>query len=474
MELRYDHMAKNHPLLEASNQLMIKEVPSYGNKFFYSLGFLSMISFLVLIITGVIMTFYGPTWWLTDGVGKYMRSVHLWATQAFVLFVLLHLLVVFFTSGFKKPRRLTWMLGVLMLFAVLAETEFGYALRGDFSSQWRGLQGADFYNGSGLGKLINPLNYGQIYGIHIIVVPLTIIGLLFLHYLLVRVLGIAKPYRQDVTVRTVPANHKVLFARGGILIGLILALALALPSPYIRPTTIQNVAQQDPNLMGKTLVAEFTNSSDTATYLDNIDPYTYNTRSVYIDAPYARLLQTQNSTKDELKVFNSEPASVQATQLKEATDYFDQDKPDAKQQPKSPVMTVVGSLTKMAQAGLYEPALASAQNKDGVSNNLTYVNRFLSDTGALEDQATDRGITTEQYGMTREETGRTPGAWWLTPIGLLNHTVLANDDNGDRDAAIIFGSLLLTMLAFPFIPYVNQIPDKLKVYKLIWREKKTF
>ena len=74
--------------------------------------------------------------------------------------------------------------------------------------------------------------------------------------------------------------------------------------------------------------------------------------------------------------------------------------------------------------------------------------------------------------MIREESGHAPGAWWLSPIGLLNHTVLSGDNNADRDASIIFGSLLLTMLAFPFIPYVNQLPDKLKVYKLIWHEKK--
>ncbi|OYV28548.1 MAG: hypothetical protein B7Z82_02370, partial [Halothiobacillus sp. 20-54-6] len=133
-----------HPLDTALQNIMIKDVPSYGNKLFYSLGFLSMTSFLILIITGTVMALNGPTWWLTNSLGGYLRSVHLWATQAFVLFILLHLLVVFFTSGFKKPRRLTWVLGVLMLFVVLVETEFGYVLRGDYSSQWRSLQGADF------------------------------------------------------------------------------------------------------------------------------------------------------------------------------------------------------------------------------------------------------------------------------------------------------------------------------------------
>ncbi len=465
-------MTTKHPLTKALEATMIKDVPSYGNKFFYSLGFLSMISFVVLIVSGVIMTFYGPTWWLTSGLGTYARSVHLWATQAFVLFILLHLTVVFFTSGFKKPRRLTWMLGVLMLFIVLSETEFGYALRGDYSSQWRSLQGADFYNGSGLGWWLNPLNYKQIYGIHIVVIPLALLGLLFLHYLLVRVLGIAKPYRKNVSVHTVPANHKLLFARGGVLIGLIVILAFVIPSPYIKPISIQSVAQQDPYLFGKTLVAEFNGSSDTATYVDNIAPYTFNTKNVFIQSPYAQYIFTQHGKPDALQVFNKESEAMQKQQLKDASDYFGQDKAPNNPPPSSPVTMVVSSLTTMAQAGLYESSLANATYQNGYADGSIYVLRFLSDTGVLEDKATSLNITTDQYGMVREEKGHAPGAWWLSPIGLLNHTVLANDDNGDRDAAIIFGSLILTMLAFPFIPYVNQLPDKLKIYKLIWRERK--
>jgi len=202
------------------------------------------------------MSLYGADWGLTDSVGKYMRSVHMWSTQAFVLFVMLHLLVVFFTSAFKKPRRLTWVIGVLMLLFVLVEAEFGFVLRGDFSSQWRSLQGADFYNGSGLGYWLNSLNYQQIYGIHIAVIPFLIVGLLLTHYLLVRVLGIAKPHRKDVLAKTVPANHKLLFARGGALVVVIAALAFVIPSPFLKPTTVQEIAKADPKIVAATLVKE--------------------------------------------------------------------------------------------------------------------------------------------------------------------------------------------------------------------------
>ena len=452
--------------------LMIQKAPSYANKFFYSLGFLSATSLLLLIVTGVFLGINGPSWWLTNPTGEYFRSVHMWSTQAFVLFISMHLLIVFLTSAFKKPRRLTWVLGVLMLLFVVLEAEFGFVLRGDFSSQWRSLQGADFYNGSGLGYWLNTLNYQQIYGIHIAAIPLLILSLLFGHYLLVRVRGIAKPYKEEITVKTVPANHTLLFARGGVLVVLILALAFIFPSPYIKPITIQEVATGDPSALATTLVKEFSGTSDTASYVDNIAPYTFNTRQVYINAPYAQL-NAQSGVSNKVATFNSETTSTQAQQINDATAFFDKWNGKDPIPTNNPVIDIVNQLVGMAQAGLYEPVIANANAQATPGNTTTYVTRFLSDSGVLADKAASLSLTTDQYGMLHEEAGSSPGAWWLAPIGILNHTILAGDSNGDRDAALIFGSFFLLMIAFPFIPILNQIPDKLKIYKFIWHEKKS-
>src|SRR5665647_2460965 len=91
----------NKSIYKAITELMIQDVPAYANKFFYSLGFLSMTSFLLLLLTGILMVSVGPDWWLTSSFGVYVRSIHLWATQAFIFFIFLHLLIVFLTSGFK-------------------------------------------------------------------------------------------------------------------------------------------------------------------------------------------------------------------------------------------------------------------------------------------------------------------------------------------------------------------------------------
>lgn len=458
-------MSSKWPLTAALRQTMIQEVPAYANKLFYSLGFLSMTCFVILIATGVVMAAYGPDWWLTSSTGHYFRSIHLWATQAFVLFIILHLTIVFLTSGFKKPRRLTWVIGALMFVFVLLEAEFGYVLRGDFSSQWRALQGADLYNGTGLGAWLNNVNYRQIYGIHVVAVPVIIIGLLFLHYLRIRYLGIAKPYKPDVQVPTVKANHTVLFARGGVLVVIILVLAAVFPSPFLKPNTIKDVTNADPKLTAQTLIKEFDRSSDTATYLDNIDPYKYDTRVIYVEQPYNQLSSLLHQT-DQLRKYDAEPAAKQAAQLKQAANYFDNTYP-RKADPGNPLEQTIASLVNMAAAGLYQPSLNSASPS---GDQTTYGLRFLADTGVLDDRAQALDITTDQYGMLREEKGHIPpGAWWLAPIGLLNHTVLAHDDNGDRDGAIILGLFLLILTAFPYIPGLNRLPEWLKVYKLLWR-----
>ncbi len=448
------------------SDFMLQDIPAYANKIYYSLGFLSMTSLLVLAISGVTLAFEGPNWWLMTTAGLYVRSVHLWAAQAFIFFILLHFIVVFLTSGYRPPRRLTWVIGTLMGLGVLVEAEFGYGLRGDFSSQWRALQASDLYNGSGLGKFVNNLNYAQIYGIHVIVIPLVILGLLGLHYLLVKVRGIATPFKKEVPYRIVKANHRVLFARGAALVAIILMLGAVFKSPFIIPTTIQSVANDDPALVAKTLITEIDHTSDTATYMDTIDPYTYDTNQVYVEEPFRQYLQITGG-QNSLGYFEGQDQSVQQTEIADAQGYFDNGG-GLKTSANNPGVATVSAFTKLAQAGTYESIL---KGESTGADDRTYVTRFLSDTGIMDEKAQALGITTEQYGMLREEEGiMPPGAWWLAPLGLLDNTVLANDPNQDRDGAEILGLLMLLVIAFPYLPYLNRIPEKIGLDTFIWRD----
>ena len=135
------------------------------------------------------------------------------------------------------------------------------------------------------------------------------------------------------------------------------------------------------------------------------------------------------------------------------------------------MINVVNTLVLMASNHLYTAYLAS---ENGQGNN-TYVNRFLSDTGVLDAEAESLGITTQQLGMVHEEKGIIPpGAWWLAPIGVMDNTILANDPNQDRDGAIILASLVIILISYPYIPYLNRLPEYLRLDNIIWKEKEAY
>jgi hypothetical protein len=415
------------------DKIYIRELPSYGNKIFYSLGFLTLTSLIFLIGSGIVLAFMGQSWWLFSSWGIYARSVHLWSVQAFIALMLLHILIGFLTSGFKPPRRMVWVFGATIFCLALIQTEFGYGLRGDFSSQFRAVSGADFWNGSYLGHWLNPLSHTQAFALHVAIIPIIILGLFVLHYILEHAYGISKPYRDDIAYTMVPADHAAMYRRGGTLAVCILVLAFFFHSPYVPAATIAGTATQNPQLLAATLHQEYERTSDTAIYLDSIDPYTFDTRQVYVLGPYARLMPASTTT---------DPAVMIAT------------------------------IIPAAQSGLYE-AVVRAEDSD----NDTYVLRLLSDMGVPETVASTLNMDTLQWGMTKDETGSVtklpPGSWWFVPLALLNSAFnLPANPNGDRIAAEVLGLIMLLFITFPYIPYLNRLPELLRLAPLIWRTHK--
>ena len=128
----------------------------------FLLGEIAAYAFIVLVGTGVYLTFFfEPSLGETTYTGSYkpmqglamseayrsaidlsfdvpsgllMRQTHHWASNVFVAAIVLHLLRVFFTGAFRKPRELTWVLGLLMLTATLLEGYLGYSMIDDLLS----------------------------------------------------------------------------------------------------------------------------------------------------------------------------------------------------------------------------------------------------------------------------------------------------------------------------------------------------
>ncbi len=166
----------------------------YVKSWLYTMGVATLVSLVLLIITGVILAVFGPEWWTTTMLGGFVDSLHYWAVQLFFLFMAVHFISVFLMGAFRGRRWQTWMLGVLAFMTAVVAAFTGYASLQDWESQWITTQGKDAINSTGMGALFNLLNPGQMITMHVILLPAIVIGVVAIHLLFVRKHEIAPPY----------------------------------------------------------------------------------------------------------------------------------------------------------------------------------------------------------------------------------------------------------------------------------------
>ncbi|MCL5115901.1 MAG: cytochrome b N-terminal domain-containing protein [Firmicutes bacterium] len=169
------------------------EMPEYAQGFMYMLGSLTASSFVVLVITGVLMAMNGPDTWSYNGTMRFVAATHFWAVQAFFFFMMLHLWRVFFTGAWRGGRGLTWLLGAVAMLIAIPTAFTGFLINGDLYSQWNAVQAKDGLNALGL-SWVNLTNAGQMFGMHVVVLPLTLGGIVLIHIVQVRLKSVVPPY----------------------------------------------------------------------------------------------------------------------------------------------------------------------------------------------------------------------------------------------------------------------------------------
>jgi ubiquinol-cytochrome c reductase cytochrome b subunit len=96
-------------------------------------------------------------------------------------------------AGWRHGRAATWMIGVV-IFGVSILTAFtGYLSQQNFASQFVAINAKDAMNGAGIGAFFNVLNFGQMYGLHVMLLPIGVTFLVVAHIVLVRARGVVKP-----------------------------------------------------------------------------------------------------------------------------------------------------------------------------------------------------------------------------------------------------------------------------------------
>ncbi|MGH9210355.1 MAG: cytochrome bc1 complex cytochrome b subunit [Acidimicrobiales bacterium] len=192
----------------------------------FMLGELGLYCFVILLLTGVYLTFFfDPSASQTTYQGSYealrgvemteayrsalelsfdvraglvMRQMHHWAALLFLASIVVHLMRVFFTGAFRRPREINWMIGVTLLICAMFNGFAGYSMLDDQLSG-TGLRIAYSIALSipVVGTWVTSLFFGgefpgpdiieRLYVIHILLLPAAIVVLLTAHlWILVR------------------------------------------------------------------------------------------------------------------------------------------------------------------------------------------------------------------------------------------------------------------------------------------------
>jgi cytochrome b6 len=191
-----------------------KYVPPHVN-IFYCIGGVTFTCFLIQVATGFAITFYYrpsvadafiSVQYITTEVtfGWIVRSIHRWSASLIVLIITLHVFRVYLTGGFKRPRELTWVTGVLIAVCTVSFGVTGYSLPWDQVGYWAvkivtGVPDTIPIFGPILVTLLRGSTrvcqgtLTRFYSLHTFLLPLLTSILIIIHFIIIRKQGISGP-----------------------------------------------------------------------------------------------------------------------------------------------------------------------------------------------------------------------------------------------------------------------------------------
>jgi quinol-cytochrome oxidoreductase complex cytochrome b subunit len=197
-------------------QVMFLEPLPGGARWTAAFGSLLLFTLALQVITGVLLaTTYAPsveTAWPSvhyiqdeQPLGRFIRALHHWGSSAMVVLLLFHLVQVYVWGAYKKPRELTWMVGVVLLVLTLGMAFTGYLLPWDEKAYWAtkvGLGIASTAPGIGAslrlllqgGPQMGNLTLTRFFALHTFLLPGALILLVVVHIYLFRVHGVTPPW----------------------------------------------------------------------------------------------------------------------------------------------------------------------------------------------------------------------------------------------------------------------------------------
>lgn len=175
------------------NHILPSRQPFFVGSWVYVFGVVAITGLIWVIGSGVVLAFFGPGWWHVSAVGRFVNSVHFWAVQLLFVFVVLHLWGQYFMASWRDGRATTWVVGVVVFVVALVTGFTGYISQQNLDAQWIATSAKDGINATGAGAFFNVLDFGQMYGIHVMLLPILVTTLVVVHVLQVRMRGVVRP-----------------------------------------------------------------------------------------------------------------------------------------------------------------------------------------------------------------------------------------------------------------------------------------
>jgi len=216
--------AERFPLQKFSFQHMVNEkvVPVHRMSWAYYMGGLTLLFFMIQLVTGICLLFYyQPT--VSDAYasvehityfvknGFLIRNLHAWASSCMILSLMVHMITTFAMKAFGRPREITWISGALLLLLT-----FGFGFTG-YLLPWhqiavnatkvvlQSIEEAGRYLPGALSTIptyikeiiqgepsVGQATLSRFYALHVVILPLLLIGVVGIHLLMVQLHGMSQ------------------------------------------------------------------------------------------------------------------------------------------------------------------------------------------------------------------------------------------------------------------------------------------
>ena len=220
------------PVAELLEILRHKTVPQHRYSILYYFGGMTLFLFGIQVGTGALLLLYyrpsaGEAYESVQFImtrvpfGWLVRSIHAWSANLMVAIAFAHLFSVLFLHAYRRPRELTWMSGVLLLFLTLAFGFTGYLLPWNELAFFATRVGTDIaatipLAGDGMvrflrgGEDVTGATLTRLFGFHVAILPAVAAVLIGLHLLLVQRHGMSVPPSVERRVREDPGTMRAI------------------------------------------------------------------------------------------------------------------------------------------------------------------------------------------------------------------------------------------------------------------------